>query len=205
MASSSPLIVAQDDGESKSLLRRVAVLTIHTLVVYTSAVRLSPWLVYHWFGWIAPIIHATIRTPATDWYLRHLELVTIIPALVVGYINVTRFLPRIVRSYLGESNLRSAAVWSWVIPVIVLAYEVFNHRPHSSVLYGSTMWPIEYLFDIQKVMPNRSNFSATDPVRVLTQMIVTAPFYAGVAYSLGALASKHRLLTKLFVFEERTS
>jgi hypothetical protein len=33
-------------------------------------------------------------------------------------------------------------------------------------------------------------------------MSVTAPFYAGIAYSLGALASKHRVLTKLFTFEK---
>jgi hypothetical protein len=36
-----------------------------------------------------------------------------------------------------------------------------------------------------------------DPVRVVAQLFVTAPFYAGIAYSLGALSSKYKLLTKL--------
>jgi hypothetical protein len=31
---------------------------------------------------------------------------------------------------------------------------------------------------------------------------VTAPFYAGVAYSVGALASKYDVLAKLFTFEK---
>jgi hypothetical protein len=34
------------------------------------------------------------------------------------------------------------------------------------------------------------------------QMSVTAPFYAGVAYSAGALASKYDVLAKLFTFEK---
>lgn len=36
-----------------------------------------------------------------------------------------------------------------------------------------------------------------DPRRIDTQLFITAPFYAGVAYSLGALASKYQLLRKL--------
>ncbi len=76
------------------------------------------------------------------------------------------------------------------------------HAP-SSVLYGSSMTAMRYFFDIQKVMPTFSNPLASDPERVWAQMSVTAPFYAGVAYSLGVLASKHSLMTKLFVFEKK--
>jgi hypothetical protein len=35
------------------------------------------------------------------------------------------------------------------------------------------------------------------PVRVLAQMTITAPFYAGVGYSLGAWITQQRLITKL--------
>jgi len=51
-------------------------------------------------------------------------------------------------------------------------------------------------------MPTFANPLASDPVRVLAQISITAPFYAGVAYSLGALVSKHQLLIKLFTFEK---
>src|SRR5712692_895504 len=83
MASSTPIEVP-DDGKSKLLVGRVAAFGLHTVVVYTSAVHLSPWLVFHWFGWVAPILQISISVPATDWYLQHLEIVTIVPAVVLS-------------------------------------------------------------------------------------------------------------------------
>jgi hypothetical protein len=59
----------------------------------------------------------------------------------------------------------------------------------------------KYFFDIVRVMPvmpHQRAFLVSDPIRVWAQMSVTAPFYAGVAYSLGALAWKHRLAASLF-------
>jgi len=41
-------------------------------------------------------------------------------------------------------------------------------------------------------------FGGVDPVRVAQQMFVVAPFYAGLAYSIGALAERHNLLKRLF-------
>ena len=64
------------------------------------------------------------------------------------------------------------------------------------------MSAIKYFFDIQEVMPTMSNLFASDSIRVVEQMTVTAPFYAGIAYSLGALGSKHQLLKKLFTAEK---
>lgn len=185
----------------KSLLAYAVTFIVHTLVAYACALRLSQWLVFHWFGWIAPLLHTTISIPATDWYLQHFELVTVIPALVIGYLNVVRFLPAVVREYLQESRTGSAAFWAWTIPTLVLLSRMLQyHAP--SVLYGSSMTAIRYFFEIQKVMPTFSNPLASDPERVWAQMSVTAPFYAGVAYSLGVVASKHSLVTKFFVFEK---
>jgi hypothetical protein len=187
----------------KSLLAYAVAVIVHTLVAYACALRLSQWLVFHWFGWIAPLLHTTIRIPATDWYLQHFELVTVIPALVIGYLNVVRFLPAVVREYLHESRTGSAAFWTWTIPTLMLLHRMLQYHAPSSVLYGSSMTAIRYFFDIQKVMPTFSNPLASDPERVWAQMSVTAPFYAGVAYSLGVVASKHSLATKLFVFEKK--
>jgi hypothetical protein len=63
------------------------------------------------------------------------------------------------------------------------------------------MTAVKYFFDIQKTAPTWANPFASDPVRVVAQMFVTAPF-AGVAYSARALLSKHEVLTKLFTFEK---
>ena len=188
--------------EKKSLLGYVAAFILHTYVAYTCAVHFSPWLVFHWFGWIAPVLQISVRIPATDWYLQHLEVVTILPALIVGYINVARFFPATVRSYLHEGQSGSIVTWAWSAPTVVLVYRMLMYHPPSSVLFGPSVTTIGYFFDIQKVMPTFANPLASDPVRVLAQMTITAPFYAGIAYSLGALASKHQLLTKLFTFEK---
>jgi hypothetical protein len=40
-------------------------------------------------------------------------------------------------------------------------------------------------------------FGGVDPVRVAQQMFVVAPFYAGLAYSIGALAERHNVLNRL--------
>jgi hypothetical protein len=199
----SPAFAIPDEKGSRSLLGPVVVLGIlHTVVVYVSALRVSPWVVYHWFGWVAPIMKISIGMPATDWYLRHLEVVTIIPALTLGYCNVARFFPLALRNYLGGSLSESVATWAWVFPASILGYKMLRYLPPSSVLYGTSTSAIKYFFDIQKFMPTFRDFRGSDPVRVLAQMMVTAPFYAGIAYSIGALESKHRLLTKLFTFEK---
>ena len=197
MASLEPIAI-----EKKFLVGYVTAFILHTYVVYFCAMHLSQWLVFHWFGWVAPILQISTSIPATDWYLQHFELATILPALLVGYINVARFFPATVRSYLHEGQSGSIAAWAWSVPTVVLIYRMLMYHPPSSVLLGTSVTAIEYFFDIQKVMPTLANPLASDPVRVLAQMSITAPFYAGVAYSLGALASKHQLLTKLFAFEK---
>ena len=201
MASPAPIVVP-DDRKSNSLLGLAAAFGIHTVVVYTSAVQLSPWLVFHWFGWVAPILQISINVPATDWYLQHLEIVSIVPAVILGYLNVTRFFPVTIRSYIGEVPSDSIALWAWCVPALVLSCKMLLYHAPSSVLYGTSMSAIKYFLDVQKSMPTMSNPFASDPIRVLEQMTVTAPFYAGIAYSFGALASKHQLLTKLLTPEK---
>jgi hypothetical protein len=45
-------------------------------------------------------------------------------------------------------------------------------------------------------MPTFSSFwlSGSDPVRVAQQIDVTVPFYSGVAYSVGALLTKYKVI-----------
>jgi len=205
MASPVPTFVP-NAARSRSVFGYAVAFFLHTAVVYGCAIRLSPWLVYHWFGWVAPILHVSVNVPAGDWppgdwYLQHLELATIVPALIVGYINVTRLLP----SSFGVARSASVAIWAGVIPAVVLICKMMLYEGHSSVLYSSPTAAIAYFLDIQKRMPTRTNLFASDAVRVVAQMTVTAPFYSGVAYSLGALASRYGLATKLFLFERHNA
>jgi hypothetical protein len=183
----------------------VSTFALHTAIVYTLALQISMFLVGRWFAWIAPVLQISSSVSPADWYLRHLELVLVIPALIAGYINVVRFVPAIFGRPFWDNHFDSAITWAWIIPTLVLVYRMLIYRmliyrAPSSVLFGTSMTAFKYFFDIQKVMPTLSNPLASDPVRVWAQMSITAPFYAGVAYSLGALMSKYRLLTKLFTF-----
>jgi hypothetical protein len=186
MASPEPSAI-----DSKSPLGYFAAFILHTYLVYTCAIHLSQWLVFHWFRWVAPIFNVSTSIPPPDWYLQHFELMTILPALVMGYINVARFLLNTVRTLMHEVH-HSIATWAWVLPTLVLLYRMREYRAPASVLYGTSITALtttlKYFFVIQTVAPTLQNpFIGGDPIRLWAQFSVTAPFYAGVAYSLGAL------------------
>ncbi len=172
----------------ESLVGRVPAFAMHTATIYIFAVHVSPWLVGRWFAWIMPILQISTVTAAADWYLQHLELVSILPALAVGYVVARR--------------PDSVATWAWGIPAVVLAYKMLQYQTPSAVFVGAPMSAFRYFFEIERVMPTMRYATPSDPVRVLAQMTITASFYAGVAYSFGAWVSKRELLTKLFSFRK---
>lgn len=174
----------------EKVVGRVAALSLHTLTVYVWAIHVGPWLVGRWLAWGAPILWRSAVVPPGDWYLQHLELVSIVPASIIGYIVARR--------------PESVATWAWIVPSLMLVYRMLRYHSASSVLANAPISAISYFFDIQQSMPTMANLAASDPVRILAQMTITAPFYAGVAYSLGAMASKQKLLTRLFLSGEST-
>lgn len=117
--------------------------------------------------------------------MQHLELITIVPAALAGYINVRR--------------PTSPATWSWLIPGVVLGYEVlwYVNNSSSALVHTSIVTGLAYFFRIERVMPSSADPFAGNVVRVLKQMMATAPFYAGLAYSLGALCSKRGFVRRL--------
>jgi hypothetical protein len=170
---------------------------LDTFLVYLCAIHLSPFLVGRWFAWIAPVLGIPITVTPANWYLRHLELATIIPAFIAGYVDMGRFLPATVGKQIATWRSGSAASLAWIVPTTLLLWSLLSFHSQSSVLFDSSTSALAYYFKIQNVMPTLSNFLDSDPVRVRSQMFVTAPFYASVAFSAGALAWKHRLLPRL--------
>jgi len=163
-------------------LRDAGFLVLQVVLVYVCAISTFPWL-GRWFAWV---VEPSNSIAPSDWFLRHLEVVCILPALALGYALV-------------QAN--SLAVWTGVVPTLVLGYRLisFSGLQHSSVLYASapTTGSFRYFFDVRQALL----WGAGDPVRVLAQMTVTAPFYAGIGYSLGALCGKHEVLKKIFSLE----
>jgi hypothetical protein len=66
---------------------------LDTFLVYACAIHLSPMLVGRWFAWTLPALGIRGGVTPSDWYLCHLELATIVPAFIAGYIDPGRFLP----------------------------------------------------------------------------------------------------------------
>jgi len=124
------------------------------------------------------------RTPTGDDYLQHFEMASIVPALVVGYV-LSRHLGRL-------------AACAWILPTVVLAYKLVTFtEPYVSILAPHSSTRFSYFFVIQRSMPTLTpGFGGVDPVRVAQQMTVVAPFYAGLAYSIGALAARHNVSKK---------
>jgi hypothetical protein len=185
---SCSMAVMASHGSPEKLVGRVPVFGLHTIAVYACATHISPWLVGRWFAWFMPMLGISTVTPAANWYLQHLELVSIIPALVAGYLVVRQ--------------PDSVATWAWGIPAVVLVYKMLRYQAPSSVLFGTSMSAVRYFFEIERTMPTMRYTTPSDPIRVLAQMSITAPFYAGVAYSFGAWVSKQDLLRKLFSFQK---
>jgi hypothetical protein len=159
----------------------IGAFALHTAAAEMCAVNLGPWLVYHWFGWMLPLFGLSTIILGTDYYLQHLETISIVPALVVGYF-VARHLPRL-------------AATAWIVPTAILSYKLWTFvDPHASVLAASNPFArFSYYFDIVPVMPTLRDLYSPDPTRVLQQMLVVAPFYSGFAYSAGAFLSRRRI------------
>ncbi len=160
---------------------------LHTTAAAICGIHFGPWLLSRWYAWILPLLGMSSHTPTGNDWLQHFELVSIVPAFVVGYLVSKRF---------GR-----LATCAWILPTIILAYELLRFtEPHVSVLAAAHPSPrFQYFFVIQRTAPTFTpGFGGVDPVRVGLQMSAVAPFYAGLAYSAGAIAAKRDVLKRIF-------
>jgi hypothetical protein len=160
---------------------------LHTAAAAICGVHLGPWLLSRWYVWMLPLTGRTIHIPTGNDHLQNFEVVSVVPALVLGYLLARRF---------GRF-----AGYAWVLPTVVLAYKLLTFtEPFASVLAASSsMTRFEYFFVIQRRIPTFTpGFGGVDPIRVALQMTVVAPFYSGLAYSVGALADKRNFLDRVF-------
>jgi hypothetical protein len=159
---------------------KFAVFGLHTAGVYVLALRVEPWLVGRWYAWVMPVLQIRSRTPVGDWWMQHFEIVTLIPALIVGYITTRQSFPY--------------AKWAWLLPTAVLVYKMARlDIPHSIIPEASAhLSALAYFFEIERWSPSVAHpFEMRgDPIRLVAQMLFTGPFYAGMAYSIGAVVAE---------------
>jgi hypothetical protein len=156
----------------------------HTTAAAVCGIHFGPWLLSRWFAWILPLTGMSTSTPSVNHYLEHFELASIVPAIVVGY-ALSRLFPRL-------------ATFAWILPTIVLVYKLLTFtEPYASILVPHSSTRFSYFFVIGRSMPTFPT-PGFDYVRAAQRLFVVAPFYAGLAYSIGALAARHNLLDKFF-------
>jgi len=181
------------DKETREAARRCALvwpgaaaigsLAFHTTAAAVCGIHLGPWLLSRWFVWILPLVGMS-SAPSADYWLQHLELVSIVPAFAVGFV-VSR-------------NVEKLATWAWILPTMILSYKLLTFTdPHASVLASDPWSRFSYYFVIERYMPTLYNLRGSDPIRVAAQMTVVVPFYSGVAYSIGALLKKSKLIERI--------
>jgi hypothetical protein len=156
----------------------------HTTAAVVCGVHFGPWLLSRWFVWIMPLAGIGNGMPTGNDYLRHFELASIVPAFALGYV-LSLYFPRL-------------AIWAWAVPTMILMYKLLTFTDASaSVLFSHPWSRFSYFFVIERSMPVFApDFGGVDPVRVAQQVCVVAPFYAGLAYSIGALAERRNLLKR---------
>jgi len=167
-----------DESEAENLVHRtvrswqgtttIGLFALHTTAAAVCAINFAPWLIGRWFALVLPLLHLSTNTFSADYYLQHLELVTIIPAIALGYFVSLHF-PKM-------------AKWAWIVPAVILSYKLLIFTdPHASVLAASPSSRWSYFFVIQRFMPTMRDFRGSDPVQVAQQMFLVAPFYSGIA------------------------
>jgi hypothetical protein len=165
-------------GTSKNALAWFA---LHLAVVYFSARECTPWFAGRFHDLIVPLFHPEDTVSRLQYLFSHLLAFSFVPGFLAG-----------LASY---KNRHAAAMFVWVIPASVLAYQFFTFPASIFQSRAVTAWH-EY-FGGGFVVPEYRDYLEmfilgarnSDMVRGMDQARFTAPFYAGVAYSLASFLS----------------
>jgi hypothetical protein len=137
---------------------------LHTTAAAVCGIHFGPWLLSRWFVWILPLAGMSTGAPTGTDYFRHLELASIVPALVVGYL-LSQYLPRL-------------GTLAWFVPTVILVYKLLTFTepyasilgPHSSTRFRTSstfndgcpllrLLPPALVVSIQSVLRNRCLWS----------------------------------------------
>jgi hypothetical protein len=147
--------------------------------VYVLVELIVPWLIGWTHNSLLPILQHPFRSGRFEFAYSHILAFSFIPAFLLGLINA-RF-------------RRKAAQFVWLVPAAILAYK-FVTFPSPSVFQRQFSTAFHQYFGGGFVIPESRSWqefasiatSNADMTRGMVQLRFTAPFYAGVGYSLAA-------------------
>ena len=159
---------------------------IHLAAVYAIAKFFAPWLAAWTRGTLLPLLRHPTSSGGFEFFFSHILAFTLIPAFGSGFVNA-RF-------------KHKAAQFVWIVPTVILTYK-FATFPAPSVFQSQFSAAFHQYFGSGLVIPGSRNWSEfwsiagsnpdmiRDMLRGVAQIQFTAPFYAGVAYSVAASIS----------------
>ena len=156
--------------------------SLHLAAVYVLVKFCTPWFA----GWVnrtlLPFFGFATSSSGLGLLFSHLFAFAFVPAFIAGLVNA-KFKHR-------------AAEFVWIVPAVVLVYEIIAFQGTSSVLDHDRFLAFHYYFGSTFLLPDSHGWgsktywdavrTSSDVVRALAQMKFTAPFYAGIAYSLAS-------------------
>jgi|GEM_PF-1938760 len=160
---------------------------LHVAAVYVLVNLCTPWLA----GWVnrtlLPFLGDAASSSSLSLLFNHLFAFACVPAFIAGLVNA--------------KLKHKAAEFVWIVPAVVLVYEIIVFQGTSSVLDQNRFLAFHYYFGSTFLLPDAHTHgwgskthweavrTSSDVIRALAQMKFTAPFYAGSAYSLASWIS----------------
>jgi hypothetical protein len=157
---------------------------LHLAAVYILVKFCTPWFA----GWVNRTLLPSLGYGASSSSLfllfSHLFAFACIPAFIAGLVNA--------------KFRHKTAELVWVVPAVVLVYELIAFQGTSSVLDQNRFLAFHYYFGGAFLLPDAHTYgwgskayweavgSSPDVGRALAQLKFAAPFYAGIAYSLAS-------------------
>jgi hypothetical protein len=172
---------------------------LHVAVVYALVnfwtARLAGWT----RGWLLPVLQRPTSSSSFQFLFSHIFAFSFIPAFLIGLVNA-RWRHKV-------------AHFVWVVPAVILAYK-FVTFPAPSVLQSHSHFSAAFhqyfggAFVIREFSDWEDLWSLVggnaDMSRGMAQLKFTAPFYAGVGYSVGAWISFRTELLRKIVEKVKT-
>ncbi len=162
----------------------------HLAVVYSVVKFCTPWLA----SWVRATLLCLLQIPTSsgsrfEFLFSHLLAFSCLPAFLAGLVNA-RFRHKV-------------AQFVWLVPTIILVYKFATFVP-PSVLQSQFPAAFHQYFGAGFVIPEFRDWRdfwsivgrSPDMTRGMAQLNFTAPFYAGVGYSVAAWAGRRTELNQ---------
>jgi hypothetical protein len=166
-----------------SLGQQVVRFVSHVGAIYLIVWFITPWVAGRWYDWILPLLQSPENGGRLQFMFSHVFALTFLPGLMTGFINA--------------KYRHKAAFFVWTVPLLVLLYRLITFPTTALQEHWPTVF--HYYFAGDFLVPDfqtyRDLFSrvaiGSDFARGMAQIRTTGAFYAGVGYTLAALASMY--------------